>query len=125
MLIKYIRNGLGKTIAFLEEWTRFKQIKRTAEQQKTVDERAKKLDLYEFYGCPFCTKTRRVIYKLNIPIVTRDAQNNPNERQALNEGGGRIQVPCLRIEEDDKNSRWMYESDDIIAYLTEQFGEKQ
>ena len=26
-------------------------------------------------------------------------------------------VPCLRIETDTKNIRWLYESDDICAFL--------
>lgn len=38
--------------------------------------------------------------------------------QALVAGGGMTQVPCLRIENADGNVEWMYESDDIIRYLT-------
>lgn len=37
--------------------------------------------------------------------------------QALMQGGGKTQVPCLRIEQADGNVEWMYESNDIIEYL--------
>jgi glutathione S-transferase len=40
-----------------------------------------------------------------------------NNRAALIEQGGHSQVPCLRIETTDGSVQWMYESDDIIAYL--------
>ncbi|HAI96784.1 MAG TPA: glutaredoxin, partial [Methylococcaceae bacterium] len=39
------------------------------------------------------------------------------------EGGGKLKVPCLRIEEDGKVS-WMYESSDIINYLEDRFAVK-
>lgn len=40
--------------------------------------------------------------------------DNGNE---LTSGGGKFQVPCLRIESADGKVRWMYESIDIIRYL--------
>lgn len=46
--------------------------------------------------------------------------NNTSDRQhaqALLHGGGKTQVPCLRIEQADGSVEWMYESDDIIGYL--------
>lgn len=46
--------------------------------------------------------------------------NNTSDRQqaqALMQGGGKTQVPCLRIEQADGSVEWMYESDDIIRYL--------
>ena len=39
---------------------------------------------------------------------------------ALMQGGGKTQVPCLRIENQDGEVQWMYESDDIIQYLKQQ-----
>jgi len=38
-------------------------------------------------------------------------------QNALIQGGGKPQVPCLRIENEDGSIEWMYESDDIIRYL--------
>jgi glutathione S-transferase len=77
--------------------------------------------LYQYFACPFCIKTRRAIHRLNLPITLRDAQNDPEHRSALATDGGKIQVPCLRIDE-PSGSRWLYESNDIIAYLEDRFG---
>ena len=35
-------------------------------------------------------------------------------------GGGKKQVPCLRIEDERGDVQWMYESGDIIRYLKRQ-----
>lgn len=121
MLLKALREGLGRIIVFIDFITRPKPIQRSEEDQARVDEEAASLSLYQFYACPFCVRTRRAIHRLNLPIQTRDAQNNPVDRQALKDGGGEIKVPCLRIEEEGE-TRWMYESMDIIAYLEQRFG---
>jgi len=39
-------------------------------------------------------------------------------RDNLIDGGGKSQVPCLRIESEDGAVQWMYESRDIINYLS-------
>ena len=49
-------------------------------------------------------------------METRDAKNNEAYRQELAEQGGKVKVPCLRIEEQGKVT-WMYESSDIVAFL--------
>ena len=97
-----------------------KQLQRSAEAQQQAENAAAGLSLYQFYGCPFCVRTRRAIHRLNIPIEIRDAQHNPTHRDALLAGGGQIKVPCLRIEENGQ-TRWMYESADIIEYLNRRF----
>ena len=123
MILKILRNSLGMLIVFLNQITLPKQLKRSAEEQQQVQQKANKLSLYQFYACPFCIKTRRAIHRLNIDIDYRDAMNNETHRQALKNGGGSIKVPCLRIDEGEKTS-WMYESSDIIAYLEKEFGQK-
>ena len=55
-----------------------------------------------------------------MPVTLRDAKNNEQDRQALLNEGGRIKVPCLRIEEAGKVT-WMYESKAIIEYLDKRF----
>ena len=35
----------------------------------------------------------------------------------LMRGGGKTQVPCLRIDDGSGNVQWLYESDDIIQYF--------
>lgn len=119
-MLKLIRLILGGLIAFFNWLTRGRKLKRTAEQQALVEQSLKSMSLYQFALCPFCVKVRRTLHQLNLPMELRDAKNNQQFRQELNEQGGKIKVPCLRIEQGDK-VEWMYESDDINQYLKERF----
>jgi len=81
---------------------------------------AARLSLYQFRACPFCVKTRRALHRLNVPMTLHDAKNDPVQRERLLAGGGKIKVPCLHIEEEGQ-SRWLYDSNAIIAYLEQRF----
>lgn len=120
MLIKALRIGLGQIIIFLDFITRPRKLKRSPQEQAQVENAAAGLALYQFNACPFCVKTRRTLHRLNVPVALRDAKNDAGHRQALLEQGGKIQVPCLRIEEQGE-SRWLYDSKAIGAYLNERF----
>lgn len=120
MIIKALRISLGQLIVFIDFITRPRKMKRTPEAQAAVERSATGLSLFQFHACPFCVKTRRTLHKLNVPVTLRDAKNNEQDRQTLLEQGGKIQVPCLRIEEDGQ-STWLYESKAISAYLHERF----
>jgi glutaredoxin len=120
MIIKALRIGLGQLIVFIDFITRPRKMQRTPEAQAAVERSATGLSLFQFHACPFCVKTRRTLHKLNVPVTLRDAKNNEQDRQTLLEQGGKIQVPCLRIEEDGQ-STWLYESKAISAYLHERF----
>jgi len=52
---------------------------------------------------------------LKIPL--RDILFEPGNSVDLIAGGGKDQVPCLRIENEDGDVRWLYESIDIVRYL--------
>ncbi|MFS0826216.1 glutaredoxin family protein [Pseudomonas phoenicis] len=121
MIVKALRVGLGQLIVFGDWISRPAKRKRDPAAQAQVDEQARHLALYQFHACPFCVKTRRALHRLNVPVSLRDAKHDPQHREALLEGGGRVKVPCLRIEEGNE-VRWMYESNDIIAYLERRFG---
>jgi glutaredoxin len=120
LLINLIRNLLGCIIAAIDFVTRGSKLKRTAEAQQQVEAELKKLSLYQFFACPFCIKTRRAMYKMNLPIVKRNASQGSPFRDELLEGGGKIQTPCLRIEKDD-GVEWLYDSSAIISYLEKHF----
>ncbi len=90
-------------------------------QQTLLDQQTAKLALYQFKACPFCVKVRREIKRQGLNIATRDAKNNNQHRTELEQQGGRIKVPCLRIETEQGDVRWMYQSNDIIHYLKQQF----
>ncbi|MCA9393757.1 MAG: glutaredoxin [Candidatus Omnitrophica bacterium] len=115
-----IRKILGAIILFVDGLTRPRQMQRTDEERVKLDEQTRKMQIFEFRTCPFCVKVRRNIHRLNINIPLRDARNDPDAARELIEGGGKRQVPCLRIEEDGLVS-WMYESNDINAFLNERF----
>ncbi|QZN89872.1 glutaredoxin family protein [Idiomarina abyssalis] len=124
IIIRYFFRGLRLVLTpivlLVEKLTTPKGKERSEQEQKQVDEACKSLALYQFAACPFCVKVRKEIARLNLNIELRDAKNNDEYRNALLNGGGRVKVPCLRIEEGDK-VQWMYESDDINQYLENRF----
>ena len=121
MIVKALRVGLGNVIIFIDFLTRPRKMKRTAQAQADVERAAAALSLYQFRACPFCIRTRRTLHRLNLPVTLRDASNNQQDRQTLLEQGGKIQVPCLRIDEQGSTT-WLYDSAVIEAYLNERFG---
>jgi len=123
LFIKAFRNGLGALIALVSRLIPVSKVKRDAQAQVLADEKAAKIELYQFFACPFCIMSRRVIRSLNINIVTRDAQTRGGQyREELLKEAGKVQVPCLKITEGKKVS-WMYESNDIKTYLEKEFGQ--
>lgn len=94
---------------------------RDPETQQLVDEKTKGLALYHYASCWFSAKVRNVIGQLDLDIEMRDILQDPANRQTLIEQGGSSTVPCLRIDNPNGTTRWMYESADICDYLREQF----
>ena len=119
-LINFIRNLLGGIIAAIDFITRGSKLKRTLEAQKQVEAELQELSLFQFFACPFCIKTRRAMYKMNLPIVKRNASQGSPFRDELLQGGGKVQTPCLRVES-DSGVEWLYESSAIINYLEKRF----
>jgi len=118
-IIKGVREGLGRLIILIDFIFSPKKQQRTESNQEKINEEVKSIKLYQFYACPFCIKTRRVIKRLNLPIETRNAQSGQYRAELL-AGGGEVKVPCLKIESDE-GVQWMYESGDIIQYLEKRF----
>ncbi len=83
----------------------------------SIADAAESYVLYQYESCPFCYRVRRFLEHNGLQIETRDILRNPDARRALIEGGGRATVPCLRIERNG-SERWLYESLDIIDYLS-------
>jgi len=117
-----LRLVLAPVMLISEKLSTPRAVERSAEAQAEVDEACRQLALYQFRTCPFCIKVRKEMARLGLNIELRDAQLDPEHRQALAEGGGRVKVPCLRIEHDDGTTEWLYESDDINAWLHQRFG---
>jgi glutaredoxin len=121
IIFKPVRWLLAQIIIFIDRVTRPRPVQRSAENQQEVARQAQKMALYQFKMCPFCIRTRRQIHRLNLNIETRDARNDPMWNQELISQGGKYQVPCLKIVNDDGSVEWMYESGMINRYLEERF----
>jgi glutaredoxin len=115
-----VRWALGKFILFLDWLFSPRPMQRTAEAQRKVEAAVAGLSIYEFRACPFCVRVRRFLRWANVDVPLKDAKAEPFRRELL-EGGGKLQVPCLRVEKDG-NVSWLYESKDIIDFLKGRLG---
>lgn len=72
--------------------------------------------LYVLPGCPYCAKVDRFLDEHDIEMEHRSVTEGTNaeDLQAL---GGKVQSPCLVVD-----GQPMYESEDIIKYLSERLG---
>lgn len=84
-------------------------------------ERGETLALYHTESCWFCARVRQIVRDLGITLEMRNIDQT-SFRQELLSGGGKAQVPCLRIQYPDRTVKWLYESADIAAYLAQRFG---
>jgi glutaredoxin len=118
--MKLIRIVLGKAILLGDFVFRPSGVKRSVQDQQNAENKAQDLTLYQFEACPFCVKVRREMKRQSISVELKDAKRDVNAREELQTGGGRVKVPCLKITQDG-NDTWMYESNDIVNYLKQEF----
>jgi glutaredoxin len=116
-----LRVVLGPVMLLKERLTQPAGVQRAPAAQAAVDQQCQSLALYQFSTCPFCIKVRQEMRRLSLPIEKRDAQHHTANRDALLQGTGATQVPCLRITEVDGQTRWLKDSAAIVAYLRERF----
>lgn len=116
MIVKIVRNALGLIIVFFDWLTRPKAKTRSQSEQARVQESLKGHSLYQFFACPFCVKTRRALHQLGVSVESKYINKDLKHRTELEQGGGRIKVPCLRIEQGE-DVRWIYDSNQIIDYI--------
>jgi glutaredoxin len=121
LFFRLIRLILTPFMLLAEKLTTPKAMVRSTAEQAAVDAACRQLALYQFSACPFCIKVRKEIARLGLTISKRDAQHNQQYRSELENGGGKIKVPCLRIETAAGDVQWLYESTEIIAYLQQRF----
>ncbi|OUR70356.1 hypothetical protein A9Q73_00215 [Bermanella sp. 47_1433_sub80_T6] len=95
-------------------------VKRSASDQHRAERLANCLTLYDLNTCPYSAKVRRHLKHLNVAITVKNLKRCHIYQNELIGGGGRAQVPCLRIET-SKGTRWLYESEDIVMYLNKKF----
>jgi glutathione S-transferase len=81
------------------------------------------IELYHAESCPYCAKVRLFMEKQSIPYVSKPVplRGDSPLKAELKSIGGKTQVPYLV---DPERGMKMYESDDIIDYLTEHYVSK-
>tara|TARA_B100002051_G_C16280330_1_gene413199 strand:+ start:136 stop:477 length:342 start_codon:yes stop_codon:yes gene_type:complete len=95
---------------------------RSALEQSEVDRQTAAMALYHYEGCYFSAKVKKAIAVLKLKIELRDILAVTKNAEVLLKHGGKTTVPCLYIEKTNEGTdTWMYESDDIIRYLKENF----
>jgi glutaredoxin len=120
VLLEAARWLVGRVVLGVEAVTMPTPPERTPGAQARVDALTAGLALYQFRACPFCVRVRHAMRRMGLDIELRDARGDPATAAELRQGGGRYQVPCLRIEENG-GVEWLYESADIIAWLEQRF----
>ncbi|GAA5139772.1 glutaredoxin family protein [Thalassotalea piscium] len=96
--------------------------KLSTEQQAELDQKLAHLSLYQLPACPFCVKVRRAMKRNGFNIELRNINQQLAYQDELIKFGGKRKVPCLRIANKEGTDTWLYESSDIVEYLT-QFAE--
>lgn len=80
----------------------------------------KPLELYEFEACPYCRKVRDALTTLDLDAMIYPCPKGGQVfRKRVKELGGKEQFPFLV---DPNTGAQMYESDQIVAYLFEKYG---
>ena len=115
--MKLIRFIVGRIILLLDFLARPSPVIRSREDQDRVDAAVTGLSLYQFKACPFCVKVRRHMRRRSIKIKLKDAKTDLAIKEELIREGGKYKVPCLRIEENNKDVRWLYSSDEVCRFL--------
>ena len=81
----------------------------------------KPLEIYEFEACPYCRKAREALTGLDLEVVVRPCpKGGPRFREEVKKRGGKYQFPYLV---DPNTGKEMYESDEIVAYLYQEYGD--
>ncbi|KAJ4802304.1 Glutathione S-transferase 2 [Rhynchospora pubera] len=81
----------------------------------------KPIEIYEFESCPFCRKVREMTTVLDLDVLFYPCpKNGPNFRPKAIQMGGKRQFPYMV---DPNTGVAMYESDDIIRYLANKYGD--
>ena len=79
------------------------------------------LELFEFEGCPYCRKVREALSILDLKAMIYPCpKEGPRFRKEVEERGGKVQFPYLA---DPNTGKGMYESDEIVRYLFETYGD--
>lgn len=79
----------------------------------TLQKQSQRLMLYYSPSCPYCQKVLNYLNKIGKTVPMKNIQNDKSARNELKNLGGKMQVPCLFIDE-----KPLYESDTIVDWLS-------
>jgi len=88
-----------------------------------MTEPAPQLELYSLQGCPYCKKVRRALDDLGLEYETHPVPRSRSDRTAVYEASGQYGVPVLV--DQTAGIEGMAESNDIIDYLYDEYGDGQ
>ncbi|MEE8558511.1 MAG: glutathione S-transferase N-terminal domain-containing protein, partial [Myxococcota bacterium] len=79
------------------------------------------LELFEFESCPYCRKAREALSILDLEATIYPCpKEGPRFRKQVKNRGGKAQFPYFV---DPNTGKEMYESDEIVKYLFETYGD--
>ncbi|NUC71409.1 glutathione S-transferase N-terminal domain-containing protein [Haloterrigena sp. SYSU A558-1] len=79
------------------------------------------ITMYELPGCPYCAKVRSKLDELDLEYDVIEVPRSHDERTEVEKVSGQTGVPVISDEENGVEG--MSESDDIVEYLAETYGE--
>ncbi|WP_370979137.1 glutaredoxin family protein [Agaribacterium sp. ZY112] len=121
LFFKALRAILGPLLLLADKLLPPKKLASNSLNQTALEQKAGSLTLYQFASCPFCIKVRRHAKRLGLKLETRNVLKNQAWHKELEEEGGKRKVPCLRISDEHGDTRWLYDSKAIKAYLSQEF----
>ena len=92
---------------------------REKSSQDLVNKISNSYKLYQYYACPFCVKVRRFLRKESINIEFIDAKDEFHKKDLIQKGG-MLKVPCLRVETKKNQVKWIYGSNEIINFISQE-----
>jgi len=79
------------------------------------------VELYDFEACPYCRKVREALSILDLDAMVYPCPRGGTRfREEVERRGGRAQFPYLV---DPNTGKAMYESNDIVRYLFDRYGQ--
>ena len=81
------------------------------------------LAMYELQGCPYCAKVRRAMDDLDLDYESHEVPRSKSDRETVYEISGQRGVPVLVDHTNGVDG--MAESDDIVTYLYETYGDDE
>ncbi|MFW5919957.1 MAG: glutaredoxin family protein [Halanaeroarchaeum sp.] len=79
------------------------------------------IELYTLSGCPYCAKVENKLEELGLDYEPHEVPRSHDDRDEVEEISGQTGVPVLV--DPDHGVEGMPESDDIVAYLEETYGD--